>query len=305
MKKQLETFILILILACCWGPSFLFIKLAIPHVPPLTLVAFRLLLGGLLLWCIMRFQGHRLWDYRKSILHFFVMGIFACGAPFFLISLAEIYIPSSMAAIINSTTPIFTALLAHVFIPTDRINANKASGIVLGFLGILLIFLPTALGQGEMSPWGISLVFLASICYAIGMVYSKIHFHGVPAIVGATGQLLAASLMLWPLALIIEKPFLLAFPPWISVFGILGLSVLGTALAFPIFYRIGHIAGATALSTSALLFPVLGIFLGVVILDETVGFNAYLGSAMILSGLALANGLIKVRKKTLFKPLKS
>lgn len=303
MKNKLQTFILIVMLACCWGPSFLFIKIAVIDIPPLTLVACRLLLGGSLLWCIMRLQGHRLWTFRKEVLHFFVMGIFACGAPFFLISLAEMQITSSLAAIINSTTPIFTSLLAHVFIPSDRINLNKSLGIILGFLGILVVFLPTALGQAQVEPLGIGLVFLASICYAIGMVYSKKNFQGVPSIVGATAQLLAASLMLWPLALIVEQPWALKTPSVPALGGVLGLSVLGTALAFPIFYRIGKIAGATALSTSALLFPVIGIFLGVFVLDEDVGTNAYLGSAMILSGLALANGLIQaVPKKVVEMP---
>lgn len=295
MKKQLEIFFLILILACCWGPSFLFIKISVLDIPPLSLVFGRLLLGGSMLWLIMRAQGHKLWTYRREVLHFFVMGIFACGAPFFLISMGELYITSSLAAIINSTTPIFTALLAHACIKTDRINLNKGVGIIMGFFGILVVFLPSVLGKKEIDPFGTFLVFMAATSYAVGMVYSKKHFHEIPSIVGATGQLLAASVMLGPLAFIIEKPYLLPNPPLLAWSGMLGLAILGTATAFPIFYKIGKLAGATALSTSALLFPVIGIFLGVMVLDESVGPNAYVGSAIIFSGLAIANGLLPLK----------
>lgn len=250
------------------------------------------------MWIIIRAQGHKLWLYRNHIFHFFVMGIFACGAPFFLISLGEIYITSSLAAIINSTTPIFTAMLAHFFISGDRINFNKGVGIFAGVLGILVIFLPE-IGNKEVNIFGASLVFLAAISYAIGMVYSKKHFSGVPSIVCATAQLLAASALMWPIALVVEQPYLLKAPSMVAVGGICGLGILGTATAFPVFYYIGKIAGPIALSTSALLFPVIGVFLGVLILGETVTLNAYVGSAMILSGLAIANGLIKIRRPKL------
>jgi drug/metabolite transporter (DMT)-like permease len=293
--KRLHIFALIIALSLCWGPSFLFIKLAVVEIQPLTLVACRLLIGGLILWGIITVSGYKLWPYRSHIFHFFMMGIFSSGLPFFLISLTEIYITSSLAAIINSTTPIFTAILAHFFIASDKINLNKGLGIIAGFVGILIVFMPNISGDSQVDFFGASLVLLAAISYAVGMVYSKKYFHGVPAIVCATAQLLAASVMLWPLALIFENPFSLhPSPP--AIFGIMGLSILGTATAFPVFYKISKIAGATALSTSSLLFPITGVFLGSLVLNEQISTHAYIGSAVIFSGLAIANGLININK---------
>src|SRR5580704_17209994 len=114
--KRLHIFALIIALSLCWGPSFLFIKLAVVEIQPLTLVACCLLIGGLILWGIITVSRYKLWPNRSHIFHFFMMGIFSSGLPFFLISLSEIYITSSLAGIINSTTPIFTAILAHFFI---------------------------------------------------------------------------------------------------------------------------------------------------------------------------------------------
>jgi drug/metabolite transporter (DMT)-like permease len=215
--------------------------------------------------------------------------------PFFLITFGEIYVSSSLAAIVNSTTPICTAILAHFFVANERINWNKGLGILLGFVGIVVVFAPTLLDREPDSEFGAFLVLLAAMSYALGMVYSKKNFHGIPPMVGASAQLIAATLMLAPLALVTEQPYLLPAPSWTAIGGVCGLAVLGTATAFPLFYTVVKLAGPTALSTTTLLFPVIGIFLGVVLLDEEVGLNAYLGSAMILSGLAIANNLVRIR----------
>lgn len=278
---------LIALLGACWGPSFLFIKFAVAEIPPMTLVACRLMIGGILLWLILRTSEYSLGLHRRHLKHFIVMGFVACGLPFFLITFGEVYISSSMAAIVNSTTPIWTALLAHVFIHSEAMSTKKISGIMLGVLGIVVVFLPHFTQEQLGWELGALLVLLGAISYAVAMIYSKLFFKDIPPLVGATAQVLCGAVMLLIAAFIFEQPWNLAVPSTTAIGGLLGLSCLGTALAFPIYYKIVQMAGATVLSMSTLLFPVIGVFLGVIVLGEEVGAYAYVGSAMILCSLLL------------------
>lgn len=294
LKVKIKTLVLICILACCWGPSFLFIKLAIEEIPPLTLVACRLLLGGIMVYAFLRVKGESLWPFRAYWPHFVIMAIFACSLPFLLISFGEIYISSSLAAITNSTTPVCTIILAHFFIDSERMTPKKAVGVALGFTGVFIVFLPTLLEKDPGSSFGAFLVFLSAISYAIAMVYSKKNLQGVVPLVAAAAQLLIAALCLIPLALVIEQPYLLPMPSPKAVGAVLGLAILGTAIAFPVYYAVIRLAGASAVSTSTLLFPIIGVFLGVTVLGEQIYWNAYFGSAIILLGLLLSNNLIQL-----------
>ena len=286
-KTHMKVLALITLLGACWGPSFLFIKLAVAEIPPMTLVACRLTIGGILLWIILRASGYSLGLYRRHSKHFVAMGVVACSLPFFLITFGEVYISSSMAAIVNSTTPIWTALLAHIFVHNEAMSSKKAFGIMLGVSGIVVVFWPHLVGEYFGWEFGALLVLLAAISYAVAMIYSRLFFKDIPSLVGATAQVLCGALMMTLASLMFEQPWNLAVPSATALGGLLGLSCLGTALAFPIYYKIAQMAGAIVLSMSTLLFPVIGVFLGVMVLGEEVGVYAYVGSAMILCSLLL------------------
>ena len=291
-KNSMRNFILLISLGCCWGPSFLFIRLAITEVPPLTLVALRLIPAALLLWAIVIASGEKPKEYLKLWRHFLVMGFLACVFPFSCISAGELYISSSLAAIINSTTPLFTAIGAH-FLLGERLRLNKILGILCGFLGILAVFAPALLSSHDNNEWGAFLVLLASISYAAGLLYTRTFLAHVPSMLGAASQVLAAALIITPAALIVDRPWEQPMPSLQALLGIGGLALFGTAIAFAIYYKLNKSAGPTYTSTSTLLFPAIAVLLGVLILGEKLSWNIILGCLIIFSGLAITNNLIK------------
>lgn len=292
MTPKIRNLLLLILLACCWGPSFFFIKLGLTSFGPLTLVNGRLIIGAIILFTLLKLQGMRLADYKHRAFDFFLMAIFSSSLPFSLISMGEQYISSSLAAIVNSTVPLFTVILAHFFIADEKFTATKILGILLSFCGVLLVFLPAALNQVVDDDIGIFLVFLAAISYAIGMTYSRRYLKEIPFLVSATFQLIIGSIILLPFTLVMEQPSFQIMPSTSALIGLFGLAIFGTALAFNTYFKLVQCAGAGYLSTSTLLFPVIGIALGALALDERLEWNAYVGSAIILTGLMVANRLV-------------
>lgn len=282
----------IFLLACCFGPSFLFMKVCVEEIPPLTLVSLRVTLGALALFSLLKLQGKSLWFYRSYLKHFVVMALSGCVVPFFLISYSERTISSALAGLINGSVPIFTATFAHFFIPNDQLNLRKMLGIFWGMLGLALIFVPN-LKNNLIQAEGIMMVTIASIGYAIGMVYSKKYLQGLPPLIAPTWQLILASLIATPLCLIIERPYTLPFPSYQAILSVLGLALIGSALAFILYYKIIEIAEASYLSLSTFFFPLIALALGTFFLGEVLSWNSYLGGALILLGLVFAMKRVK------------
>ena len=285
MKRSLEVqhLLLLFALSTCWGPSYMFIKFALEGFSPFAIVWSRLTLGCLLLLPIVWFRGRELLNWKHYWKHFFIMGIFANAIPFSLISYAELYISSSLAAIINGSAPIFVTILAHFVIQDEKMSWMKTTGISLGFCGLVLVMLPSLLEQRYGSTFGVLLMIGAAMCYAIGMVYGRRHLSRVPGLIAPTWQLFFASIITLPFVLIFSP--MPVNPPAISIFGLIGLAVIGTSTAFYFYYQLVQKAGATYLSLSTLLFPIISINLGVIFLHEKLNSLAYLGFALILAGL--------------------
>lgn len=287
--------LLLIILALCWGPSFFFIKVILEAIPTFTLVSLRLGIASLVLYLIIKVQKKKLLPFFKYWKHFIVMGFFASACPFVLITYSEISMPSSLAGIVNGSPPIFTAVLAHYFLDTEKMRLRKFSGILIGFIGIIIVFLPSLFEGLQGHAMGIFYVIIASLCYSIGMVYSRKHLSGLPNLIGPFFQVFMGTLLVLPFSIFIEHPQTLAFPSLKIISSLLGLSLLGTVLAFAIYYTIMRNAGATYLSTATLLFPFVSIFLGVIFLKERLKWNDYVGCGIILLGLVITNALITFR----------
>lgn len=287
--------LLLIILAMCWGPSFFFIKIILEEIPTLILVNLRLAIAAIILVIIVKCQGKKLFIWIHLWKHFLIMGVFASALPFVLITYSETKIPSSLAGIINGSSPIFTAILAHFALDTERITIKKIVGILLGLCGIIAAFLPSLLEGVHADVFGITCVTIASISYAIGMVHSRKYLTALPNLIAPTFQLMMGAAVLLPFSFIFERPLSLPMPSVGVVVSLLSLAILGTVLAFVLYYAISRLAGATYLSTSTLLFPFISIFLGVIFLHEKLEWNAYLGCLLILLGLITANSLINFK----------
>lgn len=291
-------------LTAMWSPSFLFIKLAIQDLPPMTVAASRILLACLILYCLMKWKNISFPRSLNFWTHAFIVGLFSTAIPFCLFCYAEQTIDSSLAAILNGTAPMFTALLAQFFIPTDKLNFQKLIGILCCAAGLTLLFAPDIQEGLSGTTVGMLAAATAALCYAIHHVYGKKHFTGHQPFVAPTSSLLASSIVLWPFALWIENPLSLPSPSMTSVLGVCGLAVFGTVCAFILYYKLLEASGPIAISLVACFFPVGGILLGFVFLDETFSLLQLFSALLILLGMAIVNGVIPLSKQqTQFVPI--
>jgi drug/metabolite transporter (DMT)-like permease len=275
----------LLLCALCWGPSYLFIKIAVSEIPPVTLVFIRVVIGALILYFFCAVQKIKMRSLKHLWKHLFVMGITLNVIPFLLISYGELYIPSSLAGILNGLTLIFTALFTHLFGRKEPLCKNKILGILTGLLGLVIIYLPLILQQKIEKEIGALFIVLAALSYGGGTVYARSHLQKIPGLPALTGQLFCAALLLLPLSLIIDCPFNHPVPNSPALLAALSLGIVATAGGFFFYYRAIQLKGAIYASLSVLLVPILAMILGAVFLKETLTWNLYLGAFCILLGI--------------------
>lgn len=287
-------FVLMLLLICMWSPSFLFIKLAVAEIPICTIVALRVSMAALLFTLIMfwkRLSFPKGWTFW---LHSTLFAFFSTIVPFCLFCYAEKSIDSALAAVLNGTTPMFTAMLAHLFIPSDRLNSQKSFGVALSVAGLVVLFWPTLQQGVSGSIQGMAAAILASFSYAVSFIYAKRYFSGQPPFVAPTAQLGVASLILLPLAIGMDQFHTLPMPSVSALGGVAGLSFFGTFVAFIIYYKLLELSGPIALSLVTCFFPVGGMVLGYLFLGEAFTWWGLFGASLILAGILFVNeGLLQ------------
>lgn len=276
-------------LAAIWGASFLFIKLAVEDLEPAPMMSARTLTAGAILagYLVVTLGPERAArDLRGSWRPALVLGALNAAVPFWLVAWGEKHIDSSVAAIAQSTVPIFTFLVAARVIPSEHVGRARLLGIALGLVGVAIL---TGLDP-RVSWWvvaGTLAVVLSSLSYAIGGVYGQLRVRIVSGPVLATGSMLAAGLILLPLALF-QLP---AHPPGArAIAGLLGLTVLGTALGQLILFRMLRLYGSRRLSLVTYLIPGFALVYGAAFLDEPITVAALAGLLLILVGVALGSG---------------
>jgi drug/metabolite transporter (DMT)-like permease len=283
----------IIFLAALWGPSFLFIKIAVQEIPPLTMAAARVTLAAVILYGVLRLYRRKLPRERHIWGKFFIAGLMGNALPFVLFNWGEMYIDSALAAILNGTTPLFTLVIAHFFIHDDRLSRDKVIGAFIGFGGLLMLVAPSLMDGFHATTLGLLAVTTAAMCYGVNIVFTKKFLRGLPGLVGPTAQLSMASLILLPISFTLEQPLSLPMPSTAATASVVALAVIGTALAFIVYYRLLETTPASALAMVTYLIPVFGVLLGVLILDEKLQWNAYAGFILILLGVMVVNGAIR------------
>jgi drug/metabolite transporter (DMT)-like permease len=279
-----EAWVLIMALSIPWGASFFFYRFLANDFPPLTMVFGRVGLAALALYALVRLKGKRLdipWG------GFFVMGMLNNVIPFTLIAWGETRIESGLAAILNATTPIFSALVLHAF-RAEGLTRTRVVGVVLGFAGVAILVGPDAWGLTRDLPAEIACL-LASVSYAFTALWSRRLRHVEP-LLAATGQVTASTVILLPLMLLLEKPWLLPMPGPAAWLGLLGLALFSTAFGYILFFRILVVAGAGNLMLVTFLIPVSATILGALFLHEAVTVGAIAGMVVIAAGLVAIDG---------------
>ncbi|MDM8531294.1 DMT family transporter [Anaerolineales bacterium HSG25] len=293
----IRNFMLILALAMLWGPSFIFIKIAVEEIPPFTLVFGRVAIASLILYAILRAQGRNLPRFGSVWKHFAFLAFVHNALPFVLFSWGEMHIASALASILNGTTPLFTIVLAHFLIADDQFTPTKLFGVLVGFSGLVLLVAPELIESGlHATTLGLFAIVLASACYGIAIVYSRLYMRGMPPLVAPTAQLGLAGVYMLPLVLWVDKSYAMPMPSWQAIGSILFLAIFGTAIAFVIYYAAVERISASSLSMVTYIIPIIGTFLGVVVLNEQLTWFVYAGCALIILGVMIVNGVFKIRR---------
>ena len=276
----------IALLALIWGSAFLWIKLADRGFSPVEVTLARLASGAMVLFAIVLARREAVPRSGRLWAHIAVAALFANAVPYLLFAVAEQTVKSSTAGIINATTPLWTVVLALAVRHQKTLTSWQAAGLIVGFVGAVLIFTPWSTGSGLTSAGGLECL-AASISYAVSYIYMDrfLARRGLSAIVLSACQLAAAAVMLAVALAVAGAP-----APHItaeSVAAIAVLGIIGTGFAYVLNYQIITSEGATIASTVTYLLPVVAIVLGVLVLNESVTVTVLAGIALVLAGVAL------------------
>lgn len=277
-------------LALIWGTSFFFIKIGLRTLLPLTLVAGRLSIGLIAVVLLLRWrrvawpQG---WDQWR---HFLFLGAINTALPFVLFTWSESGargIASSVASVMNSMAPLFTILLAGFVWRTEPVTGGKLLGLLLGFGGVVVLFGRNLRGDFGDIPHLLAAA-VAAVCYAVASIYAKKHMRGLHPITVAAAQLLVAAGLVWLAALSLED-FSRQQLPWLTLGALVWLGVLGSAVAYVLYFFILSHWGATQTTLVTYVLPVVGVTAGLVILEEPFDWVLLGGGLLILSGVWVVN----------------
>lgn len=282
----------LILLGALWGGSFLFIRVAVPALGPFLLVDLRVGLAAAALF-LYALAASRVPKIRYRWKSFLALGFLNAAVPFTLISAAEIHLTASLAAILNSTTVMFTAMVAAVWMG-DALTARKVVGIILGIIGVAVLVGWDPISVNGMVLLSVAAMLGATLSFALGATYAKQAFSGIPPLGMAIGQQTAAAALLLPLS-VASVPD--QMPSLAVALCVLGLALLSTAVAFLIYFRLIENVGPTSTVTVTLLVPVFGLLFGVLLLDEPFGFGTLAGLGIILSSVVLITGFAPGRSR--------
>ncbi len=277
-----------LLLGAIWSSSFMWIKIAVQDINPITLVAFRVLFG--LLFCVVViFIQHVSWPRSfRAWFPLLLLGLTNIAIPFFLISWGEQSIDSAVASILDATVPLFTILIAHFLLRDDKITLPKMLGLLIGFTGVVVLLSQDLATASTSSLLGQAAVILASVFYAGSSVYVRRTTEETPGILRSAEPLVSATAVMWLATFLFERP--VAMPQsgttWVAL---LWLGVLGSGLAFVMAYYLIHEIGPTRSTMVTYLFPLGGVILGVIFLHEQLTWQMLAGASLIIASLVVAN----------------
>ncbi len=280
--------IVFILLGAIWSSSFLWIKIGVQDIGPMALVAFRMLFGAITAAAIGIYQKVEWPRDWKTWGIFAVLGPTSLAIPIFFISWGEQTIDSAVASILNATTPLFTILIAHFLLQDDKMTFQKVLGLLTGFAGVVILMSKDLTAGAQNSVIGQAAVILASLFYAGSAVYGRKLTQHVQGTVRGAMLLVTATIFMWIVGPLTERPFEFPSLPitWVAV---LWLGVLGSGLAVILLWYLIHEVGPTRASLVTYLFPVGGVILGVIFLNENLSWQLLVGTVLIVGSLAVVN----------------
>ncbi|OGR84950.1 MAG: hypothetical protein A2901_02860 [Elusimicrobia bacterium RIFCSPLOWO2_01_FULL_54_10] len=286
------------LIAALWGGSFLFMRQAVPEFGPIALIAVRVLIASLFLLPFVLVQRGTA-DLRGNLRKIFFLGVFNYALPFCLLAYTTRHVTAGFASIINSTAPLFTALVGWVWLK-NKLTPVQLIGIILGFGGVLIL----SWGNISFKPEGGALAVVAGLaatfCYGIATIYTKEKLQGIPPLPLTAWGLASAAVLLAPLLFFVYPATTPSPGAWHAV---VMLGLLSTSLAFILFFRLLARWGATRAIAVGFLIPVFGVLWGRIFLGEPITLQMLLGGAVILLGTALTLEFLGILKSSSTKQL--
>jgi drug/metabolite transporter (DMT)-like permease len=283
-------FILLLLLGVLWGMPYALTKVSLESIPPITLVAARTSLAAAALWLAAIFSGHRIamtWTLAGQL---FLQGCLACIIPYTLITFGQRSVDSSLAAILNSSTPLFVFLIGAASARRESIAMTQFFGVALGLGGVTLIVGASALtGLGHPTA-GQFAILLATLSSAVSVMYGR-RLAGCPSEVAAAGMLTCAAVVMWPLALVAETPWT-ASPTSASLAALIANAVVATAAGFFLYFRLIREIGSLRTASASYLKPAVGVLIGCALMGEELSWTLVIGLVAVLFGTLTLNGAI-------------
>nr|WP_153315601.1 EamA family transporter [Agrobacterium tumefaciens] len=271
------------LLSTLWAASYTFIKIGVETMPPITFIALRTLIAGLLLYVVIRLRGLRLPTDFATWRLFFIQACINSVLPFTLIAWAEQSIDAGLAVILNATTPIFTFLLTALVIRHEPVSGRKLFGTIAGMTGVCLIIGVEALSGAGEAIWSQLAVLTAAFSYACAAIFSK-NFKGLDPVMPAAGSLICGAVLLLPVSLIVDRPWTLS-PSAASLTALVCLSVFSTALAFMIYFRLMQTLGSVGTTSQAYLRVPVGVAIGMAFLGEMPTLAMWVGLVCVIAGV--------------------
>ena len=276
-----------LLLGLIWGSSFAWIKIAVDEIPPATLVAWRMTLGAIGMAVLLAII-HVPWPRTvREWLPLAVLGTINAAIPIFLISWGEQFVDSGTAAVLNSLVPIFSLVIAGLVLRVEPVTALRVAGLVLGFIGAAILASRELALRADMSGViGALAVVLAAISYAVGASYTKYRIGHSHRYLVAGGTLVFAAIDMWVLALITDGGFLV--PAQLdTIVAVVWLGILGSFVAYVLFFFLIERIGATLATMVTYVFPVVGVAIGVALLGELLDARLLIGTSLVLAGIVV------------------
>jgi len=276
-------------LVALWGSNFMFIKLGVAEVPPATLVATRLVIGAVILVAVVRALGYTFPSIGRAWIPYVVLAVVGNCMPFWFITWGQTSIDSALAGILMAIMPLTTLLLAHFFVAGEHMTRNRVLGFLLGFVGIVVLMGPAALaglGGAPIEVLAQLSVLAGALCYAANGVIIRVTLRG-DVMVASAAIIAVAAVVSVPVALVVDQPWHLD-PGWTAVSILFWIGVGPTAIATLVHLKLIASAGPTFMSLINYCIPIVALLIGVALLGEDPGANAYSGLLLILAGIALS-----------------
>jgi drug/metabolite transporter (DMT)-like permease len=281
-----------LILCGIWGSTWLFIKLGLADLPPLTFAGIRFVIAAAILFCLIRIRGIALPRARADWILLAVSGILSFGLNYGLVFWGEQYISSGLAALLQAMLPAFGLVFAHFHLPGERLTWTRIGGVVLGVCGVAVVFSNQLTISGRQAFAGCVALILSAMFAAYSNVLVKAYGKHLNPAVLAAGQMFFGLLLLLLVGIPLEgNPLRFHWTP-MALIALLYLAVVGSVIAFLLYYWLVLNMNVTNSMLIALVTPVVAVLLGMIVLDEEFGWRTLAGGAMIILGI----GFIVIRK---------